>query len=33
VAGGAPGVHVTVLGHVEPPDPRWIITTLMLDRS
>jgi hypothetical protein len=33
VSGVAPGVHVTVLGHVEPPDPRWIITTLMLDRS
>jgi hypothetical protein len=27
----APGVHATVLGHVEPPDPRWIATELMLD--
>lgn len=33
VSAVAPGLHVTVLGDVKPPDPRWIITTLMLDRS
>jgi hypothetical protein len=31
VSAVAPGVHATVTGHVEPPDPRWIVTKLMLD--
>jgi hypothetical protein len=28
---GIPGAAVMVMGHVEPPDPQWIVTVLKLD--